>query len=86
MIRWSNFINRFVQALNVTATRYVSARSVNASLLQTLEQELLGLVNASTETLLGHPLIGNGGMKGNGGQLAGTSGMMGAVQPFRVWT
>ncbi|WP_050038912.1 hypothetical protein [Mycobacterium lepromatosis] len=58
----------------------------NTSLLQTLEQKLLGWVNVSTEALLGRPLIGNGGMKGNGGQLAGTLGMMGAVQRFRVWT
>ncbi|WP_432732262.1 hypothetical protein ABFA25_13960 [Mycobacterium lepromatosis] len=54
--------------------------------MQTLEQKLLGWVNVSTEALLGRPLIGNGGMKGNGGQLAGTLGMMGAVQRFRVWT
>ncbi len=34
--------------------------AVNADPLQTLEQDILGAINAPTQTLLGRPLIGNG--------------------------
>ncbi len=58
----------------------------NASPLQTLEQDLQGIVNAPTEALLGHPLIGNGangapgtgGAGGAGGLLFGSGGAGGA--------
>jgi hypothetical protein len=58
----------------------------NASPLQTIEQDLLGIVNAPTDALLGRPLIGNGAngapgtgaAGGDGGWLIGNGGAGGA--------
>ncbi|MGV7705393.1 PGRS repeat-containing protein, partial [Mycobacterium kansasii] len=36
------------------------AEAVNANPLQSVERELLGAINAPTNTLLGRPLIGDG--------------------------
>jgi hypothetical protein len=60
----------------------LGTEAANASSLQALEQDVLGVVNAPTEAWLGRPLIGNGmnGAAGTGqgggagGLLIGTGG------------
>ena len=55
------FHDRFMQAVNASARSYVAAESANAAaLFQTAQQDLLGVVNAPTEALLGRPLIATG--------------------------
>ncbi|ORW03583.1 PecA family PE domain-processing aspartic protease [Mycobacterium lacus] len=54
------FHQQFVQLLSSGAGSYVAAEAANASVLQTLEQDVLGVVNAPTQLLLGRPLIGDG--------------------------
>jgi hypothetical protein len=54
------FRERFVQLLAANAGAYGLTEAANASPLQTLERDLLGVVNAPTEALLGRALIGNG--------------------------
>ncbi|WP_373143324.1 PE family protein, partial [Mycobacterium marinum] len=54
------FHHQFVQALNWGAESYLAAEVVNAAPLQTVEQDLLGVINAPTQALLGRPLIGTG--------------------------
>ncbi len=54
------FHDRFVQALTAGAGAYAHAEAANASPLQTLEQDVLGVINAPTQALLGRPLIGDG--------------------------
>ena len=52
------FPDRFMQAVNASARSYVAAESASAAaLFQTAQQDLLGVVNAPTEALLGRPLI-----------------------------
>src|ERR1700730_8399028 len=51
---------QFVQALDGAGRTYVAAAPANASRWQTLEQDVLGLINAPTDAVLGRPLIGNG--------------------------
>lgn len=51
---------RFLQNLVAGAGSYASAEAASASPLQTVEQNLLGAINAPTQTLFGRPLIGNG--------------------------
>ncbi|MCV7077688.1 PE family protein, partial [Mycobacterium szulgai] len=77
--------DRFVQTLQANAGSYAGAEAVNASPLQTIEQDILGVINAPTQTLLGRPLIGNGadattpgGNGGDGGYLYGNGGAGGA--------
>lgn len=53
--------NQFVRALNAGAGSYASAEAAN------VQQTLLNAINAPTQTLLGRPLIGNGGAGGAGG-------------------
>ncbi|WP_156764704.1 PE family protein, partial [Mycobacterium sp. 1081908.1] len=69
------FHQQFVQTLTGGAGAYALAEAANASPLQTLEQDVLGVINAPTEALLGRPLIGNGadGAPGTGqpGQAGG---------------
>ena len=60
------FHNQFVQLMNAGAGQYGAAEAANASPLQTVQQDLLNVVNGPTEALLGRPLIGNGA-NGNGG-------------------
>ncbi|WP_373188615.1 PecA family PE domain-processing aspartic protease [Mycobacterium marinum] len=54
------FHEQFAQALTAGASAYTGAEATNASPLQTVEQNALGLINAPTQTLLGRPLIGDG--------------------------
>jgi hypothetical protein len=81
---------QFVQAVNQASRLYASAEAANVSPLQSVEQDLVSVINAPTQELLGRPLIGNGangtatnpdggagGNAGNGGS-AGTGGGGGA--------
>src|ERR1700677_3342183 len=68
----SAFHTQFVQTLSGAAGSYASAEAANASPLQAVEQQVLGVINAPTQVLLGRPLIGNGvngapGTGANGG-------------------
>jgi hypothetical protein len=73
--RASAFNQRFVQALSAGAGSYLGAEATNASLLQTLEPDVLGVINAPTEVLLGRPLIGEGA-NGGPGQPGGAGGLL----------
>jgi PE family len=77
----STFHQQFVQALSAGAGSYLAAEAANASPLQTAEGDLPAGSNATTETLLGRPVIGNGTNGtaaspngGPGGLLYGTGG------------
>ncbi|MDP7720699.1 PE domain-containing protein [Mycobacterium sp. TY814] len=72
---------RFVQALAASADSFATAEAANASIVQTLQEQLLRVVNAPTQLLLGRPLIGDGadasvagGRGGDGGLLIGNGG------------
>ncbi len=84
----AGFHAQFVQALNAGVNSYASAEAANASPLQAVEQQVLGLINGPAQTLLGRPLIGNGadGAPGTGqpGGPAGCCGVM-AATAGRVW-
>ncbi len=54
------FHQQFVQLLNAGAGSYAGAEAANASALQVVEDDLLGVINAPTDALLGRPVIGNG--------------------------
>ncbi|SOJ53938.1 PE-PGRS family protein PE_PGRS26 [Mycobacterium simulans] len=56
----ATFYDRFVQALATAGGSYGAAEAVNASPLQTLERDVLAVINGPTEALFGRPLIGNG--------------------------
>ncbi|WP_156764088.1 PE family protein, partial [Mycobacterium sp. 852002-50816_SCH5313054-b] len=58
--RASAFHDQFTRALNGAGFSYAATEAANASPLQTLEQDILGAINAPTQTLLGRPLIGSG--------------------------
>ncbi|MCW2664029.1 MAG: hypothetical protein JWP83_5181 [Mycobacterium sp.] len=87
--RAATFHQRFVQALHGAGNSYAAAEAANASPLQTLERDVLGLINAPTNAVLGRPLIGNGtdgtpgtGQNGGpGGLLAGNGGNGGSGAP-----
>jgi PE family len=49
------FHRQFVQALSAAAGSYAGAEAANASPLQTLEQDVLGVINAPTEACWGAP-------------------------------
>ncbi len=67
------FHQQFVQLMSGGATQYAGAEAANASPLQTVEQDVLGLVNAPSQLLTGRPLIGNGA-NGGPGQPGGAGG------------
>ncbi|MCV7124419.1 PE family protein, partial [Mycobacterium lacus] len=85
----SAFHARFVQALTGAVGAYAAAEAANASPLQTLGQNLLGVINAPAAALLGRPWIGNGtnGAPGTGeaggpgGLLLGNGGNGGSGAP-----
>lgn len=73
------FHDQFVQALNMGAVCYAAAETANATplqALQTVQQNVLTVVNAPTQALLGRPIIGNGanGLP-NTGQDGGPGGL-----------
>ncbi|OBA71880.1 hypothetical protein A5641_09970 [Mycobacterium sp. 1554424.7] len=57
--RTAIFHDEFVRALDAGAGAYAAAEAANASPLQTLEDDILGVINAPTNALLGRPLVGN---------------------------
>ncbi|WP_156747813.1 PE family protein, partial [Mycobacterium sp. E3198] len=65
---------RMVQALNASAGAYLGADAANASPLQTLQDDVLGLINAPTNALFGRPLIGDGANGTTNAQGIGTPG------------
>ncbi|WP_085078285.1 PE family protein [Mycobacterium palustre] len=54
------FHDQFVQALTAAGGAYAGTEAANVSPLQTLENDVLAVINAPTNALLGRPLIGNG--------------------------
>src|SRR6516164_199991 len=73
------FHEQFVQALTAGAGSYASAEAANvaafaANPAQTIQQDLLNLINAPFLALTGRPLIGNGA---NGAPLTGENGAPG---------
>ena len=73
--RASAFHQQFVQSLSSGAASYLAAEAISASPLQSLEQDVLGVINAPTEVLLGRPLIGDGA-DGGPGQPGGAGGLL----------
>ncbi|WP_156767270.1 PE family protein, partial [Mycobacterium sp. E796] len=76
---------QLVQTLNAGAGAYAATEAANATPLEALQQDVLGVINAPTDTLFGRPLIGNGANGittaqglgtpgGPGGFLAGNGG------------
>src|SRR6516165_3441243 len=70
------FHEQFVQALTAGAGSYVSAEAANvaaftANPAQTIQQDVLGVINAPFVALTGRPLIGNGA---NGAPGSGANG------------
>lgn len=87
------FHRRFVQAMTASAGSYASVEAAGASLLQTLDQDVLGVVNAPIRALSGCPLFGTGGTGpggtsaatvGNGTGIAGGSSGTNASAPLNV--
>ncbi|MEK7042768.1 PE family protein, partial [Mycobacterium ulcerans] len=82
----AGFHQQFVTALNSAGASYAAAEAASANPLQAVEQQLLGVINAPTQALLGRPLIGDGtagapgqnggdgGAGGSGGWLVGNGG------------
>ncbi len=73
---------QFVQTLRTGAASYMLAEATN------VEQNLLNLINAPTQTLLGRPLIGDGanattpgGAGGDGGLLFASAAPVQAAEP-----
>ncbi|ORW07517.1 hypothetical protein AWC15_20015 [Mycobacterium lacus] len=86
------FHEQFVQALSAASGAYAAAEAANASPLQTLAENVLGVINAPTNLVLGRPLIGDGtngtpgtGQAGGaGGILWGNGGAGGSGAPGRT--
>ena len=70
----AQFHAQFVQLMNTGAGAYASAEAASASPLQSVQQELLNVINAPTEAAVGRPLIGNGADAAPGSGLNGTDG------------
>ncbi|OBJ57422.1 PE domain-containing protein [Mycobacterium sp. 1423905.2] len=71
------FHDEFVRALSAASGAYAAAEAVNAGPLQTIADQVLGVINAPTNLLLGRPLIGDGynGTPGTG-QAGGDGGIL----------
>jgi hypothetical protein len=71
------FHGEFVRALSGAGAAYSLTEGANASPLQIVEKDVLGVINAPTELALGRPLIGKGtnGAPGTG-QAGGPSGIL----------
>ncbi|WP_156904675.1 PE family protein [Mycobacterium kansasii] len=75
------FHAQFVEALSAASASYAATEAANASPLEAVVQDLLGVINAPTNALLGRPLIGDGATGtatnpngGAGGLLFGNGG------------
>jgi PE family/PGRS repeats len=77
--RAAAFHSQFVQLLGDAGGAYTAAEAANAGPLQTLEQDILAIINAPTEFLLGRPLIGNGANGVTTAQGVGTTGGAGGI-------
>ncbi|WP_310777083.1 PecA family PE domain-processing aspartic protease [Mycobacterium sp. Z3061] len=73
------FHAQFVQTINAGARAYAAAEVANTAPLQTFEHDVLALINAPTNTLLGRPLIGNGSEGITDAEGVGTSGGAGGI-------
>ncbi|CCK59264.1 Conserved protein of unknown function, PE-PGRS family protein [Mycobacterium canettii CIPT 140070010] len=60
------FHQQFVQALTGAGGAYAAAEAVNAAVAQSVQQDVLNVINAPTQALLGRPLIGDGANGGPG--------------------
>ncbi|MGB9305075.1 MAG: PE family protein, partial [Mycobacterium sp.] len=77
----ATFHSEFVSALTAGAGSYASAEAVNAAAFtanpaQTIGQDLLNVINAPTQLLLGRPMIGNGADGRAPGQAGGAGGLL----------
>ncbi len=83
--RAAAFHDQFVRALSGAAASYTAAEAANVSPLQTVERDVLGVMTAPTQTLLGQPLIGAGAGGGNTATVAGTAaGLIGTGEARAV--
>ncbi len=71
--------SQFAQALSATSGAYAATEAANAGPLQNLEQDVLALINAPTNTLLGRPLVGPGANGTTDAQGVGTPGGPGGI-------
>src|SRR5580693_3256949 len=70
------FHDQFVAALTSGAGIYGAAEAANAAPLQTVEHDILGVVNAPTQALLGRPLVGDGANASTAGGAGGAGGLL----------
>lgn len=70
------FHQQFVLTLHSGAASYGSAEAASAASLQAFEQDVLAVVNAPTEALLGRPLIGDGAHGTAGSPNGGAGGLL----------
>ncbi|ARG63125.1 hypothetical protein B1T45_19540 [Mycobacterium kansasii] len=70
------FHAQFVDALTRAGASYASAEAVSATPLQLLEQQVLGLINAPAQAILGRPLIGNGADGAAPGEAGAPGGLL----------
>ncbi|GFG80846.1 hypothetical protein MPRG_41220 [Mycobacterium paragordonae] len=71
------FHDQFVQTLSSGGLMYGAADAAAASPLQTLEQDIMGVINAPSQLLTGRPLIGDGANGAPGtGQRGGDGGWL----------
>ncbi|WP_156772276.1 PE family protein, partial [Mycobacterium sp. 1245805.9] len=83
------FHQQFVQLMSGGAAQYGLTEAANATPLQTIEQDILNVINAPSLALTGRPLIGNGANGkpgigangGDGGWLWGSGGNGGYGSP-----
>ncbi|SOJ54250.1 PE-PGRS family protein PE_PGRS16 [Mycobacterium simulans] len=73
------FHDQLVQNLNAAARAYANTEAAAVGLLQTVEQDVLAVINAPTEWLLGRPLIGYGADGVTNAQGVGTAGGPGGL-------
>lgn len=70
------FHDQFAQTLSTAGSAYHSAEAANFAVLHSVEQDVLGAINAPTNALLGRPLIGNGADATSSGGNGGAGGIL----------
>jgi hypothetical protein len=73
------FQAQFLQALSNASSAYAATEAANASPLQTLQDDVLGVINAPTNLVLRRPLIGDGTNGTTNAQGVGTAGGGGGI-------
>lgn len=73
------FHAQLAQALSESAGAYAAAEAANTSPLQTLEQDLLGVINLPTDVVIGRPLLGDGANGYTNAHGVGTPGQAGGI-------